>query len=114
MLNYIEILKGARALIKSGRESYICSAISCIEASYNADRLREWIHKMLGQRHETLGSWMYEHEKEYRKAMSSRRIFSEKSFKQRDLVAKKLRKTRLAWIDWMIEEIKRNGGRIPT
>lgn len=106
----IHILRDARELICSGKEYFICYAIGTAawemeQAAKDhkewdliwkvSDRLTDWIADLLGEDCVTLGSWLIK--EGYLKTIPTHGIKGENS--------KKLRHTRLAWIDWMIDTI---------
>lgn len=82
----VESFKTARGRIESGDEEYICYALNGTCASRKAVRIIE--HRLGGA--ETLGSWIIDH---YLDMWASERN-----------PWNKLRETRLAWLDSLIEE----------
>lgn len=98
MKNYgkIQLLIQARKLIKSGKESFICVALLHIQTTHNSKHslyLRKWIRHQLNE-HTFLNTWVQQ------------KIGPQKYWKNPHRI-NKMRNTRLAWIDWMISELKK-------
>lgn len=98
-LLHIAILRDARAQILSGHETFVCLAIKYHygrrregEEGEVAKELAHWARGLLGN-HYTLESWLEEHQG-VREVNDSPRTPE---------ISAKLRATRLAWIDWMID-----------
>ena len=102
----ITLLKAARVRIKSQQSSHICYAledavtnmpiylpIKVSQAWNDVDYLKRWIHSMLGDYYSTLTSWL----------IGWKEIPGHKVVDNH----KKLRQTRINWIDWMINELKK-------
>lgn len=96
---HLEVLRDARAQIESESETFVCLAIKYHhgreregEAHAAAEELAIWARSLLGGCY-TLESWLEE-----------RHGIAGLSESPREYgVREKLRVTRLAWIDWMIE-----------
>lgn len=95
------ILRKARELIQSGERYYICSAITYIHSENahnpktvrNCRELEAWIHTLLGDQ-VSLNAWLVER-------------ISEEAYGNGVLFERKLRATRIAWLNWMIEHWER-------
>lgn len=100
----IALLTKARKLIASGEYIFVCNALSAARLNVK-DSLRElhylhkWINQMLG-RHGSLHLWI-EWEVIPKSPTDYERYYSRAGKKM-------IRNTRVAWIDWMIDHIKRN------
>ena len=108
----IQLLKKARKLIAANKEPYICWAIDTADGvPYTAANrwLEKWIHSMLsidGDAIGTLELWLYY--KGYITQSQWDKINGGPGWwTQANPLWKKLSKTRVAWIDWMIEELER-------
>lgn len=92
-----KILKEAREIIKSGQEDFVCIALQLVSERHNYEptvdtrcqELIDWIRKLLGKDSYTLENWLRKHHKV-----------------DANYGSKKLLRTRLAWIDWMILQCK--------
>lgn len=92
-MSKVEILKEARRLIKTRAEDFVCVAIrmSHVEAPpEDYHQLRKWIRSML-EGHYVLDDWVEEN------VPGATEVY---------LWKEKLRVTRLAWIDWMIQQLE--------
>ena len=91
------LLNRARLLIESDEETLICFAIhkaECLtKGNGQSHYLITWVQDMLGVS-ATYSWWVRLHHPE---------LFSQLSVKQQ---AKKAKEGRLAWIDWMIQEVQ--------
>ena len=96
-MNNIQILKEARKLIESRDEYYICSAITTVtgkKISGKPHPLETWISSMLDGYSKTLFTWLRCHHPELGDI---------------DRHSEKMRDTRLAWIDSMIDYLEKGG-----
>lgn len=101
----IEVLRGARNLIDLDIERYVCAAIYVASDGDHVTQnpnlaltgmyLRRWVMAMLSP-YETLGMWL------------ERRGTPVHTMRDENLgmARERLRVTRLAWIDWMIQELE--------
>lgn len=95
-----EILREARALIADGSLVYVCNAVKCIGYTYpaaspeKAHRIVNYIQNVLIYPHGTLEFWL-----EANHGLNVDKIIN----------ARKMLQTRLAWIDWMIDQYESIG-----
>ena len=96
-MNKVEILQQARKEIKNGGEIYVCLAVEFPGGACHAGdtilrtQLKKWIGTLLGSDLRTLDDWLIAQHKTTLE-MQDYRDYPEK-----------MRVTRVAWIDWMIE-----------
>ena len=88
-----DILRKARTLIETKQSDYVCYAIGAASTGNSktcaqGDKLTEWVMELLGE-YPTLGGWLY-----------WRRV---EGIGQASCTNGKIRVTRLAWLDWMIQ-----------
>ena len=90
-----QILKKARKLIVSGQRSYICNAVYKVcegtDSASKGSKIEEYISKQLDGTF-TLNSWLRK-----RHGINP------------SIGSRKLKQTRLAWIDWMIAAYEEKG-----
>lgn len=96
---HLEVLRDARAQIESERETFVCLAIKYHhgrrregEEGGVAQELAHWARGLLGG-HYTPESWLEEHQG----------VREVNDLPRTPEIRAKLRVTRLAWIDWMID-----------
>lgn len=98
----VAILKKARYYIENGNFCFICNAIveagEVLGAEKDADVLVAWIGTMLAPSTTYLNWVRANHPR-----LHHPELFSQLSVKQQ---AKKAKEGRLAWIDWMIQEVQ--------
>lgn len=91
---HVELLTKAREIIEAGQNRYLCPSLIKIATTEREiaarDELIEHIQELLG-RWSTLGGWLHREQ-----GIDVDQFSAEGSTK--------LRATRLAWIDWLIEE----------
>lgn len=95
-----ELLRKSRHLIATKEHNAICASISYAAGTPNTPQARSlqvWIQSMLGN-HSYLNSWLEENGYIIRK-----RDYNELGYATPETYDK-LRATRLAWLDWMIEQ----------
>lgn len=92
-----QVLRVARAKLRSEQVDFICVAIGEVRAvpSEQRERLKSWVNSLLcfnGIQYETYCNWLRTNYPEYR-----------------NLTYKAARKGRLAWMDWMITTLESEG-----
>lgn len=94
----IALLKRARELIKSDQKYLICYAIDRAECETvgngQSHYLKEWIQSMLGTNY-TYSEWVRRTHPHLFEGLTTEQIM------------KKTKEGRLAWIDWMIQEVQK-------
>ena len=109
----IRVLVRARQEIAQKRFAYLCTALDYIgqtmpELIYSVDTCKLWIRQMLSG-NISLQMWLNKHHAPYAEELDRiKRIpvgpeFDKAAAERTD----RLRATRLAWIDWMIRELRR-------
>jgi hypothetical protein len=97
---HAEILRGARGLIESEREEFVCIAVQSEKFTgvyHHTNEIRSWIRKAMtidGVMYCTLNSWL--NHKGFMRDQNG-------DYTEDGDYMNKIRKTRLAWIDWMID-----------
>lgn len=95
---YADILRAARKRVENGSNDYICYAISNSNRGVAKQRnyLRAWIMYML-ETHSSYEAWLRtKHHKLFKQTIRKEGVYG---------WVRGVRKARLAWIDWMIEQV---------
>ena len=93
----VKLLKAAREDIRIGRYTFICQSLGWHRTPWNTwhvDYLQEWVGQMI-KPSATYGGWLMLNHRDLATGLTPEQFIE------------KAREGRLAWIDWMIQEVQK-------